>query len=97
MFAFARRKLRKGGLFLAFTPNGSSDFRSRNQKAWNQLWGMVHPNFLDDRFYQRAFPDVLLASDPYDFGAIGARWTGREAKSLLRLDGGELMAAVKME
>jgi SAM-dependent methyltransferase len=97
VFAYAQRKLRKGGLFLAFTPNGSNDYRNRQDASWDRLWGMVHPNFLDDRFYRKAFPEVVLASDPYDLKAIGELWAGGKAASPLKLDGVELMAAVKIK
>lgn len=96
VFAFAQKKLKKGGLFIAFTPNGSEDYRRRQDGAWRQLWGMVHPNFLDDRFYRKAFPNVLLASDPYDERGISEQWVGARSSPALRLDGVELMAAVKM-
>ena len=97
VFVYAQKKLKKGGLFIAFTPNGSNAYRQRPDGAWNQLWNMVHPNFLDDRFYKKAFPDVLLASDPYDFKAISEQWSGGKASAPLKLDGEELMAAVKMK
>lgn len=96
VFALARKKLKPGGLFLAFTPNGSSAYRNRQDGAWQQLWGMVHPNFLDDQFYRKAFPNVLLASDPYDYEAIKAQWADGKTPSRLKLDGVELMAAVKI-
>ncbi len=78
VFAYAQKKLKKGGLFVAFTPNGSETYRSRADGAWNQLWNMVHPNFLDDRFYRKAFPSVLLASDPYDYKKITDQWANGE-------------------
>ena len=97
VFAFAQKKLKKGGLFLAFTPNGSSNYRDREKKHWDQLWGMVHPNFLDDRFYRKAFPDVYLASDPYDYEMISEQWAAGKKLPTPKLDGLELMAAVKLK
>jgi len=97
VFAYARKKLKKGGLFLAFTPNGSEAYRHRPGGAWNQLWNMVHPNFLDDRFYLKAFPNVLLASDPYDYNRIKESWADGHASPQFKLDGEELMAAVKIQ
>jgi ubiquinone/menaquinone biosynthesis C-methylase UbiE/transcription elongation factor Elf1 len=96
VFAYAQKKLKKGGLFLAFTPNGSEAYRNRPDGSWNQLWNMVHPNFLDDQFYKRAFPNVLLASDPYDYTMISQRWSSGKMSPSLKLDGEELMAAVKV-
>jgi 2-polyprenyl-3-methyl-5-hydroxy-6-metoxy-1,4-benzoquinol methylase len=94
---YARTKLRKGGLFLAFTPNGSSQFRRMQPRAWQQLWGMVHPNFLDDVFYKKTFANILLASDPYEYGKINKDWNGGLERVAHQLKGVELMAAVKME
>lgn len=55
------------GLFVAFTPNGSDVYRRLHKKSWNKLWGLVHPNFLDDQFYNNVHSNVLLASSPYEF------------------------------
>lgn len=77
--SFARTMLRPGGLFVAFTPNGSDEYRKINPSSWMKLWGDVHPNFLDERFYKRAVPDAVVASTPYE---------GRQS-----LAGTELMAA----
>lgn len=96
IFALAGRKLKKGGLFLAFTPNGSHDRRLRQPATWNQMWGMVHPNLLDDRFLGRAFPNVMLATDPYDLGKIRTAWSKGNVGNIVRMDGAELMAAVRL-
>jgi SAM-dependent methyltransferase len=53
-FSFAAILLRSGGLFVSFTPNGS-EAASHAVPHWNKLWGEVHPNFIDDRFLDRAF------------------------------------------
>lgn len=97
VFEYARTKLKKGGLFVAFTPNGSSAFRRAQPESWQKLWGMVHPNFLDDIFYRTAFPDALLASDPYDYNELSQAWSNGATKHAFQLEGMELMAAVKME
>lgn len=96
VFEYAQKKLKKGGLFIAFTPNGSSGFRRANPDAWQRFWGTVHPNFLDAVFYRTAFPHALLASNPYDFEQVVQSWEKGPAKSNLDLTGGELMAAIKM-
>jgi SAM-dependent methyltransferase len=68
----AYQLLRPGGLFVAFTPNGSDAFRRRKPEAWHRLWGEVHPNFLDAEFYRRAFARsrTFLGSAPYDLDAV---------------------------
>jgi len=70
--SLARKLLKPGGIFIAFTPNGSNDFRITNPKVWNQLWGSVHPNFLDDTYYKNTFRsgNIFLDSNPYDSGLI---------------------------
>jgi 2-polyprenyl-3-methyl-5-hydroxy-6-metoxy-1,4-benzoquinol methylase len=47
--------LRDGGVFVAFTPNGNDAFRRFNPGGWRNMWGNVHPNYLDDQFYNREF------------------------------------------
>jgi 2-polyprenyl-3-methyl-5-hydroxy-6-metoxy-1,4-benzoquinol methylase len=63
VFRLAARLLRPGGLFVSFTPNGSSDCRL-TEKSWSKLWGQVHPNFIDDEFLDRSFagcPRIFLS------------------------------------
>jgi hypothetical protein len=54
IFGYAKKLLCAGGLFLAFTPNGSEAFRIRSQ-GWMKLWGLVHPNLIDDVFLNASF------------------------------------------
>jgi len=63
----ARRVLRPSGLFIAFFPNGSAAGRAANSN-WNQLWGKVHPNLLDDIFFNSALFDFprVFGSTPYN-------------------------------
>ena len=53
-FRYAMRLLAPGGLFVSFTPNGSEAHRAASP-AWSKLWGEVHPNFLDDVFFDHNF------------------------------------------
>lgn len=94
---FARSRVKPGGLFVAFTPNGSDPFRRRDPHAWRQLWSMVHPNFLDDVFYRKTFRQPLLASTPYDCDRIRSAWGNPEAKAEFPLDGLELLVATRLE
>lgn len=92
------KMLKPGGIFVAFTPNGSMQFRNAAQDSWSRLWGEVHPNFLDDEFYSSNFNGVstVLASSPYTdvLGDPVANWT-TSAKYDLR--GSELMFALKKQ
>ena len=47
--------LKDGGAFVAFTPNGCDAFRQHDPRAWSNMWGAVHPNHLDDKFYEKHF------------------------------------------
>jgi 2-polyprenyl-3-methyl-5-hydroxy-6-metoxy-1,4-benzoquinol methylase len=94
---FAMSILKPKGLFVAFTPNGSAAFRNANARAWNQLWGLVHPNFLDDEFYLCAFPkqSLLLSSNPYSLTEIEKWRNADSSRTTCPLDEGELLVLVK--
>ena len=71
--------LRPGGTFVAVTPNGSDAYRKCNSQSWRRMWGGVHPNFLDDVFYDAQFARsrhlfVSLsgggAFEEYEFGFV---------------------------
>jgi 2-polyprenyl-3-methyl-5-hydroxy-6-metoxy-1,4-benzoquinol methylase len=88
---FGMSILRPAGLFVAFTPNGSAQFRQKDEKTWTQLWGMVHPNFLDDRYYKNTFAGkpILISSNPYQLDEVKL-WSNGGSPSL-PIDGGELL------
>lgn len=94
----ARKVLKPGGWFVSFTPNGSDAFLARCPKNWKRLWGLVHPNYLDDKFYSKAFKSdlYLLASSPYDLEPI-RRWASLQQESLsLGLGGDELLVIARL-
>ncbi len=94
----AREVVRPGGLFIAYTPNGSSFYRNINPKGWHSSWGFVHPLVLDDVFYQSFFHDKqhLIDSYPYEISKYSA-WASEKGESfVLRLDGAELLIAVRL-
>lgn len=95
MLTFARSKLRPGGLFVAFTPNGDEQNRNREPEAWQHLWGQVHPQLIDSDFCKKQLAGlpVLIASRPVDLEQVG-RWrqTGWEQLSLC---GDELLLVFK--
>ena len=95
---FGMALLKPHGLFVAFTPNGSEEYRDREGESWNKLWGLVHPNLLDKKFYEKAFADksLLLSSAPYCMPEI-TKWKTDDAfdKTKSKLDGSELLVLVK--
>lgn len=86
--------LKPGELFVAFTPDGSMEFRKKEGAAWNRLWGLVYPTFFDDIYYKTAFSDkgFLISSDPYTMQEIEKRRVGQaNGKTALDLDGDALL------
>jgi len=85
--------LRSGGLFVAFTPNGSEPRRRADGWRWDRAWGMVHPNFLDDVYYRSTWRKrpSCLASDPYELGLLQAWTESRDRHVTGDLSGAELM------
>ena len=83
---------------MAFTPNGSEEYRNINGESWNKLWGLVHPSFIDKKFYEKAFAakSFMISSDPYSMTEI-ARWKNDESfdRTKVQLDGSELLVLVK--
>jgi 2-polyprenyl-3-methyl-5-hydroxy-6-metoxy-1,4-benzoquinol methylase len=94
MIDFGLRCLRPGGLFVAFTPNGSQTFRAGSPKNWHKLWGLNHPQLIDDTFVRARFADtpLVLASCPHPTQQI-ERWTRRDTL-IADLSGVELLLAV---
>lgn len=94
---FAFSILKPGGLFVAFTPNGSQAHRTRRSDAWHRLWGLAHPNFLDDIYYRNLFAGktFLLASNPYDLRKI-TEWSAAPVSGAsMGLAGDEILVAVR--
>jgi 2-polyprenyl-3-methyl-5-hydroxy-6-metoxy-1,4-benzoquinol methylase len=88
--------LKDGGLLVAFMPNGSEECRAEN-RAWNMLWGEVHPNFIDDVFLAMAFNNVpnVVASSPVDLAALARVPLQEPGTVRLSLRGAELVFAAR--
>jgi 2-polyprenyl-3-methyl-5-hydroxy-6-metoxy-1,4-benzoquinol methylase len=93
---FAWRVLKPGGLFVAFTPNGSNEFCVAYPDNWHKLWGMVHPNFLDKQFYESYFDNYILMSNPFSHNDL-TNWVNSNIKNktVLDLSNYELLCVVK--
>ena len=87
--------LKKGGYIVSFTPNGSMENKKINSK-WSQLWGMVHPNFIDEKFYEKFFKNNIyyIGSSTYNLKNI-QNFTKNNQNYIDDLSGGELMIIVK--
>jgi hypothetical protein len=95
---FGMSLLKSNGLFIAFTPNGSEEYRISNKQLWKQAWGAVHPNFLDSKYYENIFYDksFMISSSPYNLDVIN-EWRIHNSydSSKVRLDGPELLILTK--
>jgi SAM-dependent methyltransferase len=91
--------LKPGGLFLAFTPNGSLVRAGSLQHghAYRSSWGLVHPTLPDEVFYSAEFAGhpMLCCSDPYDLNAFKS-WNQAESR-VCNVGGAELMVAVRLK
>ncbi len=89
--------LRPGGLFVAFVPNGCSEYRSKNPTHWRKLWGKVHPQFLDQVFFLKYFErcsNILLCSSPYNLEYIKSWGLSKKSTVSNDLSGFELLCIV---
>lgn len=89
--------LKPGGIFVAFTPNGSIDHRNKNYYNWHKLWGAVHPNFLDNVYYENILSNksFLLSSNPYDYPKFANWMKNTNEHTVLDLSGQELLVVAK--
>lgn len=99
----ARKILKDGGLFIAFTPNGSHSFREKAPRSWHLMWGEVHPNLIADEFWRACLasdPFVLTSqrqdADPGDPEAV-SRWASNGGQLSLTLDKGELLCIARLQ
>jgi 2-polyprenyl-3-methyl-5-hydroxy-6-metoxy-1,4-benzoquinol methylase len=90
---YAMLLLKPGGIFVSFTPNGSSGFRAASSD-WSKLWGEVHPNFIDDIFLDYSFKRSprVIGSSPVTNASIPDEVTMRRLDQLAR---GELFFAAR--
>jgi SAM-dependent methyltransferase len=92
-FSYAMRLLKRGGLFVSFTPNGCAAHRAVSPH-WSKAWGEVHPNFIDDIFLDNSFKRSprAVGSSPVLNASLP---TQIELKRLNNLDGAELFFAAR--
>lgn len=53
MLAFAKTRTRKNGFVITICPNGSPEFRKSNPVGFTDMWGKVHPNYINRDFLSK--------------------------------------------
>ena len=96
MIELGMRYLKPGGLFIAFTPNGSATFRTCDFGSWHTLWGLVHPQLIDEEYLLHRFSGtpLIVTSSTYPISQI-AHWDRSTRPLITSLEGVELMFAVQ--
>jgi SAM-dependent methyltransferase len=96
--SFTRKRLVPDGIFVAFCPNGSPEYREREPDVFHVNWGFLHPNYLDVEFAMTTFrenPYLILTGDwNYDVEEL-ASWDGRSQSVGEKRDGKELLIISK--
>jgi 2-polyprenyl-3-methyl-5-hydroxy-6-metoxy-1,4-benzoquinol methylase len=95
---FCASKLKKDGIFVAFCPNGSNEYRMREPEIFHVNWGFLHPNYLDIEFATKAFKEnpyfVLTGDWNYDTTTLSS-WDGNSQVVGEKRDGKELLIIAK--
>ncbi len=86
------RVLKPGGMFVAFTPNGSLARKAVNPARWHSAWGFVHPQLIDDVYLAAQCRPCLATSAPHPLDRI-KNWD-RVSTVVDRMEGEELMFAL---
>lgn len=96
--SLSKKHLKPKGIFMAFCPNGSKEFREREPEIWHVNWGEVHPNYLDVEFAKTMFknnPYLILTGD-WDFNPEDiSNWDGVSQIVGSNLNGKELLIISK--
>jgi len=68
----------------------------KTNSNWSKLWGMVHPNFIDEKFYQKFFKENIfyIGSSEYNLKNI-KNFINNNQDYVDNLSGNELMIVVK--
>jgi hypothetical protein len=95
MIELSKKLLTPTGYFIAECPNGSNDFRLKNPLGFHRVWGMVHPNYLNDEFYKVIFANnpYFITTTPYVISEL-SNWD-QNSQFVGRLDGNEILIVVR--
>ena len=68
----------------------------KTNSNWSKLWGMEHPNFIDEKFYQKFFSENIfyIGSSEYNLQNI-KNFINSDQNYIDNLSGSELMIIVK--
>ena len=95
---FSSSKLKPEGIFMAFCPNGSDEYRNREPDIFHVNWGFLHPNYLNIDFATTSFcqnPFLILTGDwEYDLKDLSS-WDGKSQIIGNKRDGKELLIISK--
>ncbi len=95
MWRTARSALRRGGVLVAFAPNGNPDVEPADRQRYRRLWGRVHPLLITPKHLESMASRYGFAarvySSPYPLRGIstrahGADLLGAELAVVARLD-----------
>jgi 2-polyprenyl-3-methyl-5-hydroxy-6-metoxy-1,4-benzoquinol methylase len=95
LLRFAMRVTKKDGFILFFTPNGSN-YHQKINKNYHKLWGMFHPNLLDEKFYQSFFIKKIYYIGSSDYNLLNIKIFFKKKKVFIdKLSGDELLIIIK--
>ncbi|WP_436515263.1 class I SAM-dependent methyltransferase [Ekhidna sp. To15] len=95
--SLSRELLNQDGLFMAFCPNGSEEYRRREPNIWHVNWGFLHPNFLNIEFARFLFknnPYLILTGD-WDYDVKILNDWDQKSQVVGNADGKELLIIAK--
>lgn len=95
---FTSGKLKKDGVFMAFCPNGSPEFRAREPYTFHVNWGLLHPNYLTVEYAAHTFKNnpYLILTDDWRYNlTMLEKWDGRSQVIGDKRDGQELLIIAK--
>lgn len=99
MIDLSKKLLSNSGFFVAICPNGSADHKKINETGFRGSWGKVHPNFLSDRFYAKAFESnpYIILSTPFDTKTMEqlSKWNQKD-QTILDVSGPEILVIAKV-
>jgi hypothetical protein len=87
--------LEENGFFIAECPNGSSALRVINPNGFHHGWGLVHPNYLSEEFYQFLFREnpYFITTTPYNIKSL-ISWD-QSSQVIEKTDGDQILVIAK--